>query len=199
MASDEERPRGIITPADRAFLRGEREFGHEQSRRNTRARIRKRIRNSILDFSVLVQHLDEKDREQIFDMDDLKDDERNEVTQGIIDALVFLYLGADDAGIPFELLLEEGVKRGEEEQGYMAEVDLELEVTRRINYDEIADDLVDRIETGERVPGGALRWLLGQDRIDPKSAREYIREVSQESTEGENEQDEDADPNPSQE
>jgi DNA-3-methyladenine glycosylase II len=41
--SDDGRDRGVLSPADRAYLRGETELGSAQSERNARARIRDRV------------------------------------------------------------------------------------------------------------------------------------------------------------
>lgn len=63
----DKRGRGILTPEDRAYLRGETEYEHQQSEINTRKRIRSRLRNAILDFTLLFEHLDDSDRQQVFE------------------------------------------------------------------------------------------------------------------------------------
>lgn len=49
---EEERPRGILTKNDREYLRGEKDI-EGQNERNTRYRIRKRLRNGLLDLAFL--------------------------------------------------------------------------------------------------------------------------------------------------
>jgi hypothetical protein len=58
-----ERDRGIFTTADREYLLGERELS-EQAERNTRYRIRDRLKNGIYDFS-LANRLRTEDRKQV--------------------------------------------------------------------------------------------------------------------------------------
>lgn len=60
-----DRPRGMFTPADRAFLLGETEFENDQSERDARYRIRQRAIESIRDFRILVAGLDPADIERV--------------------------------------------------------------------------------------------------------------------------------------
>lgn len=60
--SADDRPRGILSPEDRAFLRGEAEFEHEASARNARKRIRERVRHGLADFGLLFEHMERRDR-----------------------------------------------------------------------------------------------------------------------------------------
>ena len=60
------RPQGMLTHSDRAYLLGESSPKTNAAERKKRQRIRRRIRNAILDFSVLV-YLDWRDLELIFD------------------------------------------------------------------------------------------------------------------------------------
>lgn len=116
------RPPAILTPSQRAFLRGDKEFESDQSAVNARYKIRQRIQHALLDFAILGKHLDPRDREQIFKdirtpaqrgelaedpepMDRYREDE----VAGVMHAVTFLYLGAHEAGLPFETLLEMGL------------------------------------------------------------------------------------------
>lgn len=60
------RNRGILTQADREFLRGEKEL-KPQSARKRRQQIRERVWNAIFDFWLLVDHLPDEDWEGIFE------------------------------------------------------------------------------------------------------------------------------------
>lgn len=60
------RDRGILSPADREYLHGRKEDLTEQSKRDTRYRIRKRVENGIYDMALLAKNLDPDDRKQIF-------------------------------------------------------------------------------------------------------------------------------------
>ena len=53
-----ERSVGILTEGQREYLRGDKEFEHAQSERDMRYKIRERIKNALLDFEILVEHLE---------------------------------------------------------------------------------------------------------------------------------------------
>jgi glycerophosphoryl diester phosphodiesterase len=63
-----DRSRGILSPRDRRYLLGEADVSSSsQEERNIRAAIRDRLANAILDFSLLFQHMEDRDRRQVFD------------------------------------------------------------------------------------------------------------------------------------
>lgn len=103
----DERDRGVLSPADRAYLRGERTYGSVQAERNTRARIRQRVYDSLLDFELLVEHLAERDRELVFG-----DDVAAAGTEGfdaLVSAVAFLFDGVERTDLDFETVLREGI------------------------------------------------------------------------------------------
>lgn len=63
--SEESRNRGMLTPGDIEYLRGE-SSKSEQAARTNRSRIRQRIINAIIDFAIVFEHLEQTDRTQIF-------------------------------------------------------------------------------------------------------------------------------------
>lgn len=63
----DERPRGILSPADRRYLRGETNYEDASSERKARMRIRERVRHALMDLPLLLEHLDERDRKQLLD------------------------------------------------------------------------------------------------------------------------------------
>lgn len=105
--TDVDRARGILTPADRRFLRGDVTLGSEQSRYDARYRIRQRTRDALLDCSLLFEHLAERDRVQVFD------DDLDGLTDALVDAVAFVYLGATSLDVDPERIVTEGVRRGE--------------------------------------------------------------------------------------
>jgi len=107
MDDRDERPRGILSPADRRFLRGDADLQSEQSVYDARYRIRQRVHNALLDFSLLFERLDDRDREQVFDGSE-------DLTAAIVDAVAFLYLGATGAQSSREILFTEGLQRAEQ-------------------------------------------------------------------------------------
>lgn len=140
MDFDADRPRGILSPADRDLLLGEAEMDHDQSRRNAEARIRQRIVDSIKDFDLLVHALKQKDRRQIF----TKSVDDPEFIDGLTAMLSFAYLGMKESGIEFSHVLEPAIRRTEEAHtatilGTIVDVEVEFTVDTqlRIERDEI--------------------------------------------------------------
>lgn len=63
--SEDDRPRGILSPADRAYLRGEREFESESGARQARRRVRERTRHGIVDLGLVFHLMEQRDRDQL--------------------------------------------------------------------------------------------------------------------------------------
>lgn len=156
---------GALSTADLDYLAGQRDLA-EQSERQTRQRIRDRMRATLFDFSAVRGDLDPYDQELIFspkyDPGDLPTD------QAIIDALAVFYMGIvnrhkGDDGIQagheiFETLLRDAIVSGLEghgHDGYAVEVDIDIE---QVPPREEIDDL------GEQSPR-VLRVLLDRGEI----------------------------------
>lgn len=137
-----ERSRGLLTPSDREFLLGRKTDYTEHSKKQKRNRIRRRVRNAILDFSILFEHLEERDRETVFNPDD---EAREAYTQGIIDMLGFLHLGTMGYYTPFKDMLAQGVNKAEQELAgsdyRMVTVDFSVDPVGQIDVDEVIDKL----------------------------------------------------------
>ena len=145
-AADADRPRGILTPSDRDFLLERKTDYTEHSMKQKRNRIRRRVRNAVLDFSILFEYMEERDRETVFDPDD---DERDAYTQGITDMLAFLHLGTVGYHTPFKDMLAEGVGKAEQRlagSNYrMVDVEFNVEPVGQIDV----DDVVEKLESEE--------------------------------------------------
>lgn len=61
--------KGFLTPTDREFLRGEKEYDSKQGRYARRQAIRERIQNSLRDFVLLFEYLDSDEIVRIFGPD----------------------------------------------------------------------------------------------------------------------------------
>jgi len=90
MIQQEETPRGILSPADRQYLTGQKELS-QGTERNTRQRIRERIRNSLFDAQLLWELLPDNDLEQTFYPNNRH--ERNRIRSSAQYALSLLFLG----------------------------------------------------------------------------------------------------------
>jgi succinate dehydrogenase flavin-adding protein (antitoxin of CptAB toxin-antitoxin module) len=190
LARSPDRGRGILTPSDREFLLGRKTDYTDHSRKQKRNRIRRRLRNAILDFSILFEHLEPRDRETVFDPDD---EHRDVYTQGITDMLAFLHLGTMGYHTPFKHMLSRGVNKAEQEltdSDYrMVTVEFNVDPVGRINVDEVVDKLAE--DEFEELTDEELRAfvrLLGEsDEFESTAVRsemkaqmdEFVQEVDE--------------------
>ncbi|MFB6129217.1 MAG: hypothetical protein ABEJ28_00155 [Salinigranum sp.] len=158
MNGDTDRPRGILTRADREYLLGEAVMTHEQSRRNAEARIRERVVNAVLDFTLLVHALKRKDRRQIFE----KSVDDPAFVDGAMAMLAFAYAGLEESGVAFESVLEPAIRRAEEARaadvGSAVDVTVDFDVETRVRTD--LDDVEARIGDGRPVTPRELFALV---------------------------------------
>ena len=187
MTEQEERKRGILTPADRRYLRGDEELT-EGSEYNTRRRIRERVRNSILDFAILYDHLDESDLSKIFKTDEgaWRAWEDTELHNGLRDTLALVFREGmieqhispyDTArGLPAQVLFEEAVRRVSVEKGFLVkdigQLD-EIITAERIPWPNLENSLQD----GKELPNDAIRLLLEHEQVDSAAVQEQLREM----------------------
>lgn len=140
--ADADRPRGVLTPADRRFLRGDVTLGSEQSRYDAHYRIRNRVRNAVLDHSLLFEHLPERDRQQVFDPED------DRLAEAVVDAVAFCYLGAASLDASPERLVAEGVRRGERRRRGPDAPALEVDVSVRAADEEHIEHIAECLDAG---------------------------------------------------
>lgn len=166
----DDRPRGILTPADRAYLTGERSYGSEQSERNARARIRDRIEAAMYDFDVLVETLDERDRRLVFE-ERFGEAGGTAALDALVAAQAFLYRAVGDTELPFETVLREGVNVAEATEGRVASVDLTVSrATRSV------DTLRRKLELGERLSLTEIAFLQESDAVSDDELARYLDE-----------------------
>lgn len=110
--TDTDRPRGMLTSADREYLIADDPDFSEKTQAQKRYRIRQRVFNAILDFTLLIEHLDEKDREQIFGYE-AADSDRDYFMEARQDVLTFMCLGTglDEFHSDLRFALEEALTR----------------------------------------------------------------------------------------
>lgn len=174
-----DRGRGILTQSDREFLLGRKSDYTEQSRRQKRSRIRRRVRNAVLDFPILFEHLNERDREMVFDPDD---GHREEYTRGITDMLAFLHLGTMGYYTPFKHMLSEGVNRAEQalagSEYRLVTVEFNVDPVGQIDVDEVVDKLADErfAELTDEELQAFVRLLGESESFSADELREDLRE-----------------------
>lgn len=158
------RERGALTPADREFLLGQKEFDHPQTYTNTRQRIRERIANALLDFGLLPEHLGSEQRQRIFaEMDDDK------LAKSLTHLIYFLYTGLDRDDEEFAELLEDGIYYAEQDDdfgggwltGEIQDVDVSITFERRPD----GDQLYERYQAGEPLSDSEIGALVRSGRL----------------------------------
>jgi len=178
-AADAERPRGILTPSDRDFLLGRKTDYTEHSKKQKRNRIRRRVRNAILGFSLLYECLEDRDRQTVFDPDD---EDREAYTRGITDMLAFLHLGTMGYVTPFKDMLSEGVAKSEQRLAgsdyRMVRVDFNVEPVGQIDVDEVVEKLENDefAELTDEELRAFVRLLTISDSFSPEEAGEEIKD-----------------------
>ncbi|MFC4543008.1 hypothetical protein ACFO5R_13855 [Halosolutus amylolyticus] len=167
MNTEIDRERGVLSPADRAYLLGEREMDHEQSKRNAEARIRRRIHAGVLDFDLLLHTLSEKDRRQIFEATTTDD----AFLDGLRAMLAFVYLGTERYGVDFEAVLEPAIRSSEE---FLAATDRDESVSVDVTFDvettveSSLSGIAARLDAGEPVTPRELFSVIMQGDYDPR-------------------------------
>ncbi|WP_323174183.1 hypothetical protein [Natrialba sp. PRR66] len=178
-AADSDRPRGILTPSDRDFLLGRKTDYTDHSKKQKRNRIRRRVRNAILDFSILFEYMEERDRETVFDPDN---EDRDAYTQGITDMLAFLHLGTMGYHTPFKDMLSEGVGKAEQRlagSNYrMVNVEFNVDPVGQIDVDEVIEKLDNEefAQLTDEELRAFVRLLTMSDGFSPEATREEIKD-----------------------
>jgi len=159
MPDSDERDRGVLTEADRAFLRGDRELSSVQAERNARARIRDRVYAALLDFEVLVEHLEDRDAELVFGKRASESD-GTEAFDAFVSTLAFLYRGLDETDLDFETVLREGVNLAEADNDRAATVDYD------VTFHALdADHLREKVAAGESLSLPEIAFLYESDDV----------------------------------
>lgn len=186
-ATDPDRPRGILTVGDREFLRTTPVETGDGLERQKRYRIRERIRNAFLDFSVIWGYLSEEDTDALFDSPP------SEVVEGMTAALSFIYQGTRDGvevdgrdSKSFESMLKRAIKTAVFHQGERLPaagyIDVRFENDSIVVEETMPQD-VDIEKVGEKIENGevddlthaqALAFLQlydAEDGLDPDYPR----------------------------
>lgn len=178
----------MLTTEDRRWLTGEKSYEGEhakQQRYQRRRDIHERVYNSLLDFSILIAHLEERERAKLFGADA---EERRErfadpaLQGGVRDGLAFLLYNAgitdrmgkegSDEGLADRLLEEALYRAGRRDDVLVERAELRIEATRLPG-----ERLLDRLEAGEELSPAELRYLLELEAVDTAAVQERVREL----------------------
>ena len=164
MSSTTDRPRGFLTPADREFLIGLKEYDHKQQYSNRRQDIRERTANALLDFSLLQYSLRDRDRKRIFQSPaEEAGVEEVQFQESIQSMLYWTYLGLKEQQYDFEGLLVRAIEEAEKDFarkyfGETVEISVSFDVDIIRSHD--IETLITQIESGGPVPANRLYDLL---------------------------------------
>jgi hypothetical protein len=178
IAFSADRERGILTPSDREFLLGRKTDYTEHSKKQKRNRIRRRVRNAILDFTILFDYLEDRDRETVFNPES---EARDDYTQGIVDMLGFLHLGTMGYYVTFKHMLGQGVNRAEQKLAgsdyRMVTVDFNVDPVGQVDVDEVIDKL-DNGDFGQVTDDelrAFVRLLTESEEFSPTDVRSEMK------------------------
>ena len=178
-----ERGRGILSKADREFLLGEKEELTEQSKRDARYRIRKRLENALLDMRLLADLLEPEDRKLVFE-NTIEETPHNVVFGG---AFTLLIAGTYDIVEPIEHVpdyLEDSIGEAifrtilDIDEEYLVEAEVDIDVTREKPD---IEPLLAKYNSGEETLQ-ELQYLLRRDIIeyDVNTAVRYLEHMRDE-------------------
>lgn len=171
--SENGRDRGILSSADRAYLRGESELASVQSERNTRARIRNRIYHAVRDLELLVEHLPDDDRALVFEkrFDEI---DGTEAFDAMVSAMAFLYQATADTDLEFETVLKEGINLAEARNDRAAAVSLE------VTYQSLTvEQLRHKLQRGETLSLTEIAFLHESEAIRRDELARYFSDVDE--------------------
>lgn len=163
-----DRPRGILTDDDREFLLDVGDTRSDHAADAQRRRMRRRVRNALMDFTVLNHALSEDDRAAIFDPPSAATETPDEILGSLVSLIAFVYDGHShmQSG-EFESTLSTGIEEAKYREGWLGvEVDVTVDITaekRMVDLDEAAE----KFEAGKPLTDREVGALLRYDRIDP--------------------------------
>ena len=182
------RKNAMLTTEDRRWLTGEKEYDgqHAKQQRYQRRRdIRERVSNSMLDFSILLEALDDDECREIFG--DISDDGRQwrnadeELQAGVRDGLALLFRTVgiaalmrdnESTGTVPERMVATALKRAGHRDGLLVEsVSLDIEATH-VGIPELLDEL----ESGGEISPGGLYLLMESGGLDTSVVQDCLRE-----------------------
>lgn len=159
-----DRPRGILSPTDRDYLCGLKEYSHDQTKLNRKQSIRERIIEGLRDFDLLWLLLDESEREKIIDTF-----ETEELDTSFSSIVTFMYLGLGRDTDRIQNIIEEGIYHGVNYDGSgrwsggANEVSVNIDIDRHPDVDKLyarfkngKEDQLTSAEIGTLVQAGKL-------------------------------------------
>lgn len=154
-----ERDRGVLTPSDREFLLGKKDYNHAQAESNKKRDIRERTRNAIIDFELLFWFLEEEQSKAVFDS---LDEDDIVPRLGYVIGYLYQALGLEEDEL--SRCIEESITLGEywsgpagkSENGQLRDVSVSIDV----EYDPATDHLKQKLEEGKFLTDREIGLLV---------------------------------------
>jgi hypothetical protein len=183
------RKNAMLTTEDRRWLTGEKTYDGQhakQQRYQRRKDIRERVYNSMLDFSILFEELEEDEwREILGEVDDAGRqwrDANDDLQAGVRDGLAFLLRSVDigalmredgsTGGTIPERMVTTAVRRAGHRDGMLVEsVSVDIEAT-----DVSVPELLKELEDGGTISPSGLYLLMESGAVDTDVVQECLRD-----------------------
>ncbi|MDL0138880.1 hypothetical protein PNP85_05120 [Halobacterium salinarum] len=158
----EDRPRGILSPTDREYLCGHKEYAQPQTDANRRQAIRERVVNGLKDFALLSLFLEPEEREKVF-----AELGRDETDDTVASMMAFAYLGVEGDRHRLETYLEYGIIQGANVGQFSESVGraTDADVSISVDYDPDIKTLYQRFEDGEELTDAEIGALVRAGKI----------------------------------
>lgn len=165
----EDRPRGILSPTDRDYLCGLKEYAQPQTDANRRQDIRKRVEDGLKDFALLWMFLEQDEREKVFDA--LGEDGTDEVIESMVS---FGYLGIDQDTTRIEECIERGVLAAANADKLFRSAGraTDANVSIDIEYDPDAEKLYRRFDEGAQLSDAEVGVLVRSGKLGAEEIEE---------------------------
>lgn len=165
----EDRPRGMLSPTDRDYLCGLKEYAQPQTDANRRQDIRERVENGLKDFALLWMFLERDEREKVFD--ELGEDGTDEVIASMI---AFAYLGIDQDTTRLEECIERGVLAAANADKLFRSAGraTDADVSINIEYNPDAKKLYRRFKEGAQLSDAEVGVLVRSGKLDTEDVEE---------------------------
>lgn len=141
-----DRPRGILSPTDRDYLCGLKDYSHSQTELNRRQEIRERTVEGIRDFNLLWLLLEKQEWEKVIEAF-----ETEELNTTLSSMIAFVYMGIGQDTGRMEGILERGLYQGAnyDISGRWSGRANDVTVDIDIDYEPNVEELYSRVQQGE--------------------------------------------------
>lgn len=177
----ESRQNALLTNSFRDFLRGLNQF-EKAERRTYRNRIRDRVRNGLQDFVILANHMEARDRHQLFVKDQMKNLHaveperafRTDELNGAVHALAFIYASFLEMNADFEEYLTDAIAIAHHNVLDTLWVDRDIEVSIKDESGLEAGDAFEKLENNDELTEFEYYSLF---RVSYTDTRRFIEET----------------------